>query len=293
MKTKNSGGCYWQLQSYNDTHKIIMFSEVKAWGCKRAKESHSRSSLAEILQRRDRGLVCYDKCLGRELEVFLKARQVCPQRPARKTADAHRLAMIKALEQDDEAQKFERFLELPAELRKRIYELYFAEFKEVLRTPSKPPLARTCWQMRQEVLPLFFSSHEFEIHLVLQQGSHTTFREDDLTHLFFLHLSPSDAANITTLRLVINDELETFGRLHKGFNATYRIALDEAGQSCKLETDTEPSYEATVKWEMQKSAWEREFHKLLAGLETVGERKRFKLKDLHALRSAVEAGFLR
>jgi hypothetical protein len=52
------------------------------------------------------------------------------------------------------------FLDLPPELRNRIYDLVFSEFKLELvlsATQPRPPLLRTCRQIRQEASSLYYA----------------------------------------------------------------------------------------------------------------------------------------
>ncbi|KAI5359876.1 hypothetical protein Slin15195_G117360 [Septoria linicola] len=58
---------------------------------------------------------------------------------------------------------FHRFLDLPPELRNRIYETYFAEFKTPLYAPSQPPITKVSRQLRAETLAMFYGSSTFRI----------------------------------------------------------------------------------------------------------------------------------
>ncbi|KAK5718091.1 hypothetical protein LTR17_015879 [Elasticomyces elasticus] len=78
----------------------------------------------------------------------------------------------------DHAPRFQRFLELPPELRTQIFEYYIAAFTlGGLHAPTMPPATRICRQLRNEVLPLFFTNCTFDIHFLQTYGR--TLRWDD------------------------------------------------------------------------------------------------------------------
>ncbi|TKA75986.1 hypothetical protein B0A55_03254 [Friedmanniomyces simplex] len=75
----------------------------------------------------------------------------------------------------DSAQEKCRFLTLPPELRNHIYELALVDTNPIsipwmymLRSkePSEPSLLRTCHRIRDEALPIFYSSNTFETSII-------------------------------------------------------------------------------------------------------------------------------
>lgn len=59
--------------------------------------------------------------------------------------------------------RFERFLDLPAELRVMVYELYIDSFETYPDTLALPPLAITSRQMRYEAAPVFYERATFQL----------------------------------------------------------------------------------------------------------------------------------
>lgn len=84
-------------------------------------------------------------------------RRFCAQRKLECGPKVRRSAVIKILEAADEAATFPQFLELPPELRNRVYSMHFDTFP-VLEHPTTPPIARASRQLRQENLLLFYQS---------------------------------------------------------------------------------------------------------------------------------------
>ena len=69
-----------------------------------------------------------------------------------------------SLEQTDDEATLDRFMDLPPELRTRIYALYFQELKLPL-CPKQPPLLEVSRHVRREALELFYSSCNFELRV--------------------------------------------------------------------------------------------------------------------------------
>ena len=252
--------------------------------------------------------MCYDRCSDEELERFAKARHVesTPKRvrgPDGKFIQSSRVGKIEALEARDDEPEFHRFLDLPAELRGRIYDFYDAGFSKVLRLPTKPTLARTCRLLRQEYLPIFYSSHVFEINIVRylrDMSKPQGFQEDSHSQLFLMHLSSEDAGHITKLTIVVKEALG-FPRDTDNDEWTLckcNIELHRNGSDYNMVVvgHRDPSTRYT-RWQMapnfkkQLRGVEREVRKTLDNVQISDGRKRFKLRDIHALRGAVQAGF--
>ena len=69
---------------------------------------------------------------------------------------------MEILEEADENTGFERLLDLPPELRVLIYGLHFDSMPE-LREPVQPPLSKVSRLLRQESLPIFYSTCTFKL----------------------------------------------------------------------------------------------------------------------------------
>ena len=77
---------------------------------------------------------------------------------------------MEILEKADENFRFEKLLDLPAELRVVIYGFYFESLPQ-LDEPTQPPLAKVSRLIRQESLPIFFGTCTFILSNALLIGS--------------------------------------------------------------------------------------------------------------------------
>lgn len=149
---------YWQLREYNfPRHKV---KEIKDELEKRnypIPNSFARPQALENLYRSDRGLLSYYGMTAGQLRKIIKARKIeCNER----LGDRRRL-LIRMLQAEDDDPKFQRFLNLPPELRNRVYEFYYADLTQPIYAPSQPPLTRTCRLLRQETLGMLYSTSTF------------------------------------------------------------------------------------------------------------------------------------
>ena len=111
-----------------------------------------------------RGLLSYDACSIDELRRFVEARSL----PLPKQFFQSKADFINALELDDDEGCFPKFTDLPAELRVRIYAMVFGKV-QVIRVPRQPPLSQVSRQLRQEVLPIFFSTCTFTFRICVER----------------------------------------------------------------------------------------------------------------------------
>lgn len=66
----------------------------------------------------------------------------------------------------DDDRTFDRFCDLPPEIRTQIYGLHFDALKsKCLSLPCQPPVTRASRLLRSEALPMFYGSSTFHIHL--------------------------------------------------------------------------------------------------------------------------------
>lgn len=110
-----------------------------------------RERTIEVLHRFERGLLAYDRSSKSELRVFVRNRGLQDTIPAT-TLKPKMLALLEAA---DNAATFDRFLELPPELRLRVYELHFDSFG-LVDIAEQPPIAMVSRIIRREALPLFY-----------------------------------------------------------------------------------------------------------------------------------------
>lgn len=157
---------YWKLEHYSGLKSKEMEQMLKDRGYD-AGSRKSAENLSRHLQRADLGLRSYVKLQNSELkDLISKRRPDMDVEIGNKRED-----LIDALEYADYHPEFDRFTELPPELRAKIYAYYFAEFEEALVAPKQPPLTRTSRMVRREALPLFYSSCTFELPMRAPQPS--------------------------------------------------------------------------------------------------------------------------
>ena len=138
---------YWRLPNYALSNQVSKIRHhLKAHNYPHTGPS---SDFPCLLQSLARSLPGYEKCKTAELRLFAQQRR-----------------LAKALRSADQTPEFHRFLELPPELRTAIYTFYCADFAdEPLVLPTYPPLARVNRQLREEVLPVFYSECTFALGL--------------------------------------------------------------------------------------------------------------------------------
>lgn len=153
--------------------------------------------------RRERGLLDYEKCLVRELKGFIQARKLKLPKGGR----VHKEHLIQVLEQADEELEFPKLFDLPTELRDNIYEKYFDALPSLPLQPHQPPLTLVPL-LRTESLPLYYNNctFTFDFHIGARWGGrfhglqNTTVISNDTTS-FLGRLSKQDFARIRRIKL--------------------------------------------------------------------------------------------
>ncbi|GIZ49454.1 hypothetical protein CKM354_001248400 [Cercospora kikuchii] len=140
-----------------------------------------------IESRRQRGLLIYDECREEELRKFCEERGIRLLRSSN-----NRAGMIASLElADDQGTTFDRFLDLPAELRLRIYQSYKTSLGAKFGPFSvAPPITSVSKMIRQEAASIFFRERMFMCSWARQsfvepQNPGQSPRLDEVTSLFF------------------------------------------------------------------------------------------------------------
>ncbi|KAK5138325.1 hypothetical protein LTR08_003386 [Meristemomyces frigidus] len=162
-----SPNSYWKLplHDYHYTTVKALKERLQNEGY-RIVSSFRKSILVALAQKSDRGLPCYDGCTMDELVKFATDRGVLLSgKPTTK-------AIAEALKHEDTQRTFDRFNDLSAELRVRVYSFHMAGVPQMLLSPTQPPIARTCKLVRSESLPVFYSECNFAMitgHAELRQ----------------------------------------------------------------------------------------------------------------------------
>ncbi|KAK3710080.1 hypothetical protein LTR37_010511 [Vermiconidia calcicola] len=266
---------YWRLHSYKSVSKHKLYEDVRRAN-RLVKKTANKVELVEAKHKVDKGLLCYIKCSVEELHAFAKARGILTATAKPTNASMSRRSFIQLLKAADNTPTFKRFLALPPELRNRVYEYYMCSFSKRLRTPSAPPLAQTCKQLRSEVLPMFYSQHAPVLKLE-RLTRHGHFLLDNNTAVFLDSLSSNDIAAMRSIHFRLQDT-----RRHKRTHlSSFSVDLDS---SSKLLAYNKREWESLV------SKNHELFVQVQEVLDQVGKierRKRFTLEVVEALRAAV------
>lgn len=161
---------YWKLNSgkKHGTSTLLHRLEVSNFACKSEHEGCAR--LCTLYQRSQRGLLSYDGVPFRELKIFAKQRAL----PLAVSSISSKLTptILRAqLEQADEDATFDRFSELPPELREMIFVHYFSSLDSldsssaVTGLKSQPPITRVSRDIRKESLLLFYDHCKFTLRV--------------------------------------------------------------------------------------------------------------------------------
>jgi len=151
---------YWKLDSGNRIRKknelLGLLTQTSA-----SINGKNMTRLRELYVRQQRGLLSYEGLGARELISFVIQRKLSLQANPKPS-----LAILKTqLEQADEAATFDRFSDLPPELRQQIFMQYFDSFDESQgdeeEPGGQPPITLVSRQTRLEALPIYYSRFNF------------------------------------------------------------------------------------------------------------------------------------
>ena len=170
------------------------------------KKAEKRGRLIELYYRMQRGLPSYDHWRVPELRKRFRARNLTIF-----TEKAYKTDLIEALEASDEDMRFERFMDLPVELRARVYIMYYEDLPSLPTAPRHPPISLVSSQIRQESLPLFYSTCVFKIEI----NAHFQRRSLGYSKDFRSHTPPENVSRIKKVNL------HTYGGV--GLNSTWYI----------------------------------------------------------------------
>lgn len=149
---------YWKLRDYGELSVRDLRDTVRYPGFI-VSHSLSKERPEQLVLRQDRG------CLPCFRFTTKQLKDICIQRgiglPA--TSKRNKAEFTHRIEEADDESTFAYFADLPSELRVRIYTLHFGELP-TLEQPAQPPITKTSKLLRQESLPLFYSTCTFILH---------------------------------------------------------------------------------------------------------------------------------
>jgi hypothetical protein len=222
---------FWKLDSGGDHPRYFLLEmlEDRRYTCK----SRAKVRIQEHFVRCQRGLLSYEGLPFRELKLFIKQRGI-PVTAGKKPS----LSSLKAqLAQADDDLTFDRFCDLPPELRQKIFQQYFDSFGQYRDSidcyrfarpacAGQPPITMASKQTRREALPLFYSRCEFDIVPWLSGGDWLTTMDETIARTSFVqNASPHDFACIRFL--ILKFRKSRMGTDDKLANVTININDDE------------------------------------------------------------------
>jgi hypothetical protein len=191
---------YWKLGFYTNKTTLELQEYLAAHGYQRTKNANKKK-LMDAVGRCQRGLLSYAKFSADELRGFCFARKLSlPSERMQDLKVPHLVDMLEHADDDVEA-TFPRFMELPAELRNRIYELHFQDYDEISTEHDLPPITEVA-RIGTEALPLFYKCVAFTWDLSL-----------DTNFIIYEHSFTGDSYNLTKIPEVDLAQIKNF-KLH-------------------------------------------------------------------------------
>lgn len=278
---------YWRLPTHSRATAIDLRDFLLGKGYD-VKKSDPKYKLIELRQRVHCGRVCYDSCSLVELTNFARDRGVDLRGATAKKA------IIVALNRADNAQTFDGFMQLPPELRNRIYDYYLLHFAPHQTLPTMPPLARTCKQLKLEVYPLFLATKTvgfiFERESLSMTKNSPRIRPTPMSDLFFNYAKES-FCEIRSFSIEARRwwRRSAGGEDYKAF-CYIKIELDQSGTSFQITTSNDldcADPERTAKRKMLRKA----FSKIMEDVAKRDTTQKLKVVDIYNLRKAMETVF--
>ncbi|USW58434.1 hypothetical protein Slin15195_G117530 [Septoria linicola] len=283
---------YWRLGTYETKSRSVLLQELQAKGYT-FRSGISKSELVEVQQRLDRGLLHYgDKRItDKELLHFTENRRLL------KPTANNRKAMVSVLMGGDETRVFERFVELPPELRERIYKLHISTFPEYLFNPTQPPITRCCKMLRREALPVFYDLTIFDMWLFFctdgfQVGDDTSralLRPCPSTSQFLQAMALHSTRTIRLRRFKMHIRASSMQQMLKGEGKSIVGITYEAQLAKKKKKHWSFSYAAGSLLKPSSSFKDR--HSQRFGEHTY-QTKSFSMNDIYRIRKAIEVALL-
>lgn len=149
------GGTAEEVESMKDSHVDYTPNPISA------------DEMIARTNREERGLLPYRKYTKDDLKGFIKARNIKAA-----TSRANKPDLIAILQHEDDNPEFGKILELPGEIRKRIYSEYVKDLPAPLPEMAvQPPLTLASKLIRHETVPVFNRNATFLLHFGTNAGT--------------------------------------------------------------------------------------------------------------------------
>ncbi|KAK4496621.1 hypothetical protein PRZ48_012601 [Zasmidium cellare] len=290
----------WRLDDYYRATVKGLQESFRLGGIK-VRRNATKAELLHEARRLALGRLNYKACTTKELTQFIKERGIQGPEGARKKKE-----LVAVLEAADEEATFDRYLDLPTELREHVASYYMAELvspvygsdlngtgvcmpnadefelkEKRLSTPTQPPLTRTCRLLRKETLPLFYQTGTFDLgfnysyrHPLLGPGGSA--KLCDVFGAWLTAVGAEDVKSLRSLRVWISS-------YQPSHNFEYLLRTGEGVESC-LEQWTQ--WDSSVDDHLVK-----ELNQVLTGIKSREGARKFRIEDVDTIRKGIEAAF--
>ena len=282
--------CYWRPKDYDrpTAKQLKDMLEARRYYTGSVME---KKKLRECLKRSDRGLLSYLKYTNDELRELIRIRGI--DTDSISGDKGHRGELIDALEKEDDNRSFGSFTQLPAELRARIYKYYFEDLEDSLHAPKQPPLTRVSRLLREETLPLFYSTCTFDFNLVVSKDglSKYTLKMPSMTLMWLRSTEDENIADIAKIRVRVCRESrslspkdQTLDSFLRHENTALDFQLRRCDTGCCMRMNIVLRHTPwTDRLRLKNNVW-----KAVRGVVGVGEKRKMTKSVFFAIRRAVE-----
>lgn len=258
---------YWQLPCPVHTSATSARPTIKKLNFKYPQRVKKEKAI-KFHRRAECGLIAYETCTADELGSFVRSRGL----DGSGTRLTQKSQLIPFLERADEATSFDRFMDLPPELRITVYSCHFGSFEAA--TPEPPPLLAVSRRVRQEARPIFYEQTRFIIKVEHSMGGGP--RPDRPTTKLFERLDPDNLGRINKLRV----RWAAFGG---PFITTWDVDLLQDDDASMLRSISEAPYNRNDVFRCKRQR-ENAFTRLLEVLKSIQAkptRQKMQQRDLH------------
>lgn len=287
-KTK-SNNTYWRLDQFGSFTKPDVMDHITELTKQHFSIWGKKTTLVDALVLLERGLLDYSKCTRTELVKFATDRKLLTASKASKEELVH------GLEQADKERRFEKFIDMPPELRVRIYGYYVAGFSKLLYTPAQPPLSLTCSLIRKEILPVFYSSREVVFKLTYTTYGRKEFQRIKIekdSKAFLKTLAQDNCADIRDLAFEVVEHWANC-RSDRVFDCV-RVVLDHGDAAYKIETGDISDYlrvSEKEKRQRNEAKVKAEIYEILERAKGPDGKVQLQVQDIRALHEVVATGY--
>jgi hypothetical protein len=279
---------YWKLPDFNTQTTKQLHRELNDRGYRIASGTR-KAQLVYHRERHERNLPSYVKYTAAELGKFARARGLIPSSGKAPS----KLDLIDLLSEADENPRFERFAELPPELRVLVYEHYVEGFCDVENTLLPPPLALMSKQLMKEVMPVFYERSVFKLRYrqsnTSDQWQPAQYRPDWESFDFLRHADDSIVGQFRKFRIEMIWHGSMWRERGPHLDACFTV---EAGHDADM---NRPTYSFSVDTILSsrdrparcKESLEAGLSKLLSKLNSAKKTKGFTMDDIKALEELI------